>query len=136
MEQLPTPRFEIRWFSNGKNGCVADYRFVINSPDKLDIRSNDEIECKVAIYEITAAINQTFCRSPIERYVNSNNIDIPFRDGVHICRDADLLNIPAFVTYENKAKKISSKRDENGAFEGVVGEYFEFESFPWRKLDE
>lgn len=142
LDPLPTPRLEIRWFAINNSNCVADYRIVISESDPLDIRSNDydpEMDHDgYGMLEITGEINATVCNSNVLRYVPPEygvGIEAPFRDGVHIQRDAKKLNLRAFVTYDGMAVEVFHTDDigEDKTKWTTNQTPFPFKQFKWRK---
>lgn len=101
------PRLEIRWFEESDSTeeykhFRADYMLVISAPDKLDIRSNvfSETGESYGARNVEYVLGSTHARGGFAQPIDyDGNLRTPFRDGVHILRDAMVLNLPTYVSY-------------------------------------
>lgn len=97
--ELPIPRLEMEWKKDGETWQTATcfyhliYRHTIG-------------------HVVGVPMGNTTSRggsdiSPASRKMYKDAIYTPFRDGVHIARDSESLNLPAFVICEDRIDRIS-----------------------------
>jgi len=118
IKQLPTPRMQILW-THGKNDkeLIATYELVLHEGDvcKGDIRANDKDD-RPSCNPIKVRFGETKVTggrgTPI---MQDGTLDTPFRDGVHMLRDASALNLPMYVIYEDQIEQIPEAHKERVA---------------------
>lgn len=95
---LPVPRLELRieQTDSDRDGYTWQWRYMLVH---RHFRGD--------LVGVTLSITQTTGGGVPMR---GDKLDLPFRDGAHIRHDAATLNLPAFVTYKDRAEKIESKR--------------------------
>lgn len=112
-KSLPFPRLELRWVKLGEQQYKCLYQIVVAPPDELDIRSNKDNE--YGVLNIEGEMNVTTVTGGRGPDYYGKKLNIPFRDGTHIIRDAAVLKLPAFVTYRGHACNVF--RDSDGHIE-------------------
>lgn len=108
---LPFPRLELRWTRISDTQYKCKYQIVISPPDELDVRSNSENG--YGVYNVEGELSEIIRtgNAPDAFSHATKQLDTPFRDGVHIIRDGDKLNLPGFVTYKGNACRITSDNE-------------------------
>jgi hypothetical protein len=99
-EGLPVPRLEIRWHKLSDDGYLARWDYALIYKHFLG-------------HILFIPLGQTSIQGgrgepPI---YNGDEIQLPFRDGPHICHDAMHLNIPAFAICEGRIWILSMDED-------------------------
>jgi hypothetical protein len=103
-EILPCPRLELRWHPP-KTGdkWTVDYNLVLMLAP-YDIRHTQKNEYSGRAHEKRIRLGRTIVTTERKtRIYDSGEIDTPFRDGVHIRRDAWQLRLPLYAVSEGLA---------------------------------
>ena len=104
---LPCPRLELRWHrqDNPEWQWIVDYNLVILL-EPYDVRHTKKAEYLGKTAEKQIRLGRTKVgteRDPLR----CNDLETPFRDGVHIRRDAFQLRVPLYVVWDDKAQALS-----------------------------
>ena len=114
---LPLPRLQLTWFDSAEiNKKYCSYDLLI-PVDVLDIRCNDEEgHVNSGEHQTFAICHQgvTKCEvmakdkefQVVHRNGNGEYLGTPFRDGVHMNRDREILKFPAFTVYGGKVDEL------------------------------
>lgn len=96
-EKLPIPRLEIRCQQMSDNWHNWTWQYaLIYKHFTGDLTAISFGETRV---------NSSGGRPPIRE----NNVDLPFREGVHVAHDSETLNLPAFAICDGQIWKVSMK---------------------------
>jgi len=120
MIKLDVPRLQITWTKEEAAGprdrYKALYEMVLYENAIGDIRANNE-EGEPTNGEVRIKMGETIITGG-SGPINQNGLDTPFRDGVHMSRDATLLNLPSYVVYGSVVEQIrtlaTGKDNNNG----------------------
>jgi hypothetical protein len=94
-DNLPVPRLEIRWFKVSDDGYLQrwDYNLIYKH---------------VCGHLVSIPLGQTNTQGGNgEPPIYNGEIRTPFRDGVHICNEAEQFNMPAFAICDGQIAKLS-----------------------------
>lgn len=104
INKLPCPRLQIVWDkdpdSKELNAHIATYELVIHEGEvcRGDIRANDKDDRPTAGV-VKVELGKTKSSGGRSRIDADGNVETPFRDGVHMLRDAAALYLPMFAIY-------------------------------------
>ena len=104
---LPVPRLQIVWEKDPDgdypDSFIATYEMILYEGEEalLDIRANDE-EDRPSAGSVRVKMGETRCSGGNNPFkYESNELSIPFRDGVHMMRDSIRLgDLPMYVIYD------------------------------------
>lgn len=119
---LPCPRLQLTWIEVQEKAnppadqpWLADPDFcciysIVLPVDKLDIRSNigEEYGVRTETHGYLSSTMITGIRTPTKP-MTIGEVIVPYRDGVHILRDAAILKLPAFAVWGQYSTELLPK---------------------------
>ena len=110
---LPMPRLQITWTKTEECEYHAAYELIVPL-DNYDIRNEAEIEGgeKPGCIRLPMS-GGTKVGSSVGPILQDGVLDTPFRDGVHLMRDAVCLGLPAFVVYGDVVRRVNGSKEIN-----------------------
>jgi len=119
ISEMPVPRLELCWSDRPNNDLerICWYKMVLPLRDidkRLDYHEGVNKETKtlhIPICHTTDRIRlhvEEAYRGPIFSDENGEYIDLPYSDKMHAVWDADVLNLPVYVSYKEHAQLVAS----------------------------
>ena len=116
INKLPCPRLQIVWEKDPEseypNAHIATYELIIHEGEvcRGDIRANDKDD-RPSAGVIKVELGKTKTSGGGSHIDADGNVNTPFRDGVHMLRDAASLKLPMFAIYEDNVSIIKQNEE-------------------------